>query len=66
MKHITIWEKYDAKKKIFIFNHIEDGIKDTKTPDVISTKCGVSQNSWKNYTWRKTFAKMQNNKILNF
>jgi hypothetical protein len=60
---VTIWERFDSKKKIFIFNHIEDGVKETEKPKVISTKCGTSQKSWQNYTWRKTFAKMQNNKI---
>lgn len=64
IKHITIWEKYNSKSGEFIFNHIEVGIKETDKPEVISNKFGNEQNDWKNYTWRKTFAKMQGNKIL--
>ena len=66
IKFVTIWDKLNAKTGEFIFNHIEDGVKETEKPEVISTKFGNEQNDWKNYIWRKTFAKMQNNKILNF
>lgn len=61
---ITIWERYILKSNEYIFNHIEMGHAETEKPNVISTKFSTEQNDWKNYNWRKRYAKLVNNVVV--
>lgn len=61
MKEITIWERMDRKKE-FKHNHISDGFyKDELAPKAIDKK---QEKIWKNATWRKVKAYLENGKVI--
>ena len=61
VKIITIWDKWNWKKKEWEFNHIEDGFKLSKSePQAVSE---IQKKSWKNQKWKKEKAILRNGKV---
>jgi len=59
MKPITIWYKYNADRKEYEHNHIEDGHVDNATPipKFDSQKC------WNGFKWKKNSVWLHDGKI---
>lgn len=51
---ITIWNRYDENKKVFDFNHYEEGWVDTEFPLPIFAD-SAGQVAWVNHTWKREY-----------
>ncbi|MDF2534116.1 MAG: hypothetical protein K0R18_273 [Bacillales bacterium] len=61
MKPITVWEVAKGNDVIeYEHNHIEDGHVDGEYPLPLKPEF-TNQKSWKNFSWRKTFAHLDKN-----
>ena len=58
---ITVWERYNHKKKKWEHNHISDGHDENPIPTGISKN---QKQSWKGSTWRKFFGTLENCKVV--
>ena len=63
MQQVTCWYKYNPKKDLFEFNHIEDGEVATLKP--LPKGNFPLQNDWKNYTWFRTYCTSRNGELVN-
>jgi hypothetical protein len=60
-KPVTIWERYNPKKKRYELNHIEDGHWNGSTPPARSNEQKVK---WKGAYWRKKFGYLADGKVV--
>lgn len=59
--YIICWYKYNSKKNEYEFNHIENFKNGVSNFPTILFK---EQNSWKSFKWKKTFARLENKKVI--
>lgn len=60
IKEITIWERYNVKKKQWEHNHISDGFAKEDKPIPVSDN---QKKAWKKAEWRKQMALLINNVV---
>lgn len=60
-KQITIWKRWDDKKKKFMHNHIEDGHSRNDLPTPIHEK---QRSAWDEILWEKSWGFLKDGKII--